>query len=1066
MEKSDAVATGEPHVEIREFLDHLEAARPWLLKVGFADPAAAHRNFVALAELGIPLDLLDRIRADLGRCLPGLADPDMALNNFERMLHNVRGILSMVTFLLRKPHTLAVMMQMFATSQYFSELIIKHPEHFDFLWEHGHSALDPKHLRGEILAEIRSLGELEDQRLAIVRRHRQRELLRVGYRDIVLGEPLDRITESISDLADCLVEVALATAYSAQARRYGEPRDAAGKLARVCVLAMGKLGGRELNYSSDIDLMVLYDDEGKTDGRNCVTNSDFFAAVVRDLVRTLSANTPEGSAYRVDLRLRPHGDKSALCLSLKNTLAYYDQHGRTWERQALVKVRPIAGSIPLGEEFLRAIQPFVYRRFLSFVEINEIKAIKRRIEAKTQRAGEDQVDLKTGIGGIRDIEFVAQFLQLVNGGALPEMRERNTLRALKKLIRFGCINQDEHAALETAYRFLRKAEHRLQFMFDLQTHRIPENPVELDKLAVRLGYLTGGGVRPGVEFLADLRAITNRNQGILKRLMLDLFPGDDREAPRSGEPETDLVLDPDPDGETIRAVLGRYRFADVGAAYKNLMQLASESVPFLSSIRCRHFLASIAPQLLRAVAEAPDPDMALVNLEKVTDSLGAKGVLWESFSFNPPFLKLYVYLCSWSQFLSEILINNPGMIDELLDALVFNRPPSIEELARDLEGLLKGAREVEPILHGFKNTRLLNIGAHDILGKHGLARVTRQLSELARVILAAVADHHYQRLVDEHGVPAFADDPGRTASYGLVGMGKFGGSELGYHSDLDVVLVYEADGKTVRPGLKSSRLGSVTSNQLFYTELAQRIVRTITRMGPYGRLYSVDLRLRPTGRSGSLVLPLDKFVEYYQGSKCQLWERQALTRAAVVHGEPRFAAIVQEAARRAIVGVAWRPELVDEILAMRKRLEASRDTKDLKRGPGGIVDVEFAAQLMQIRYGLSFPQILVPNIWDALDAIEAAGLWSADRARVFREGYTFLRQVESRIRIVYSASRDDVPDRPSERDKLALRLGYVEPGDPGSAVGSPGQRLTADIARHAQTIRRHFLEALAEERTR
>lgn len=1039
---------------IREFLDDLEAAKPWLLRTGFSDPAVAHRNFVAIAEMGIPLDLIEHLRDDLGRFLPGLADADMALNNFERMLHNVRSPLSMITFLLRKPHSLAVVMQLFSTSQYFSELMIARPEYFDFLWEHGHGALDPKQLRSEILGELRSIEASEEQRLGIIRRHRQRELLRIGYRDIILGEPLDRITESISDLADCLVDVALTTAYVNQSNKYGEPRAGAGKLSRLVVLAMGKLGGRELNYSSDIDLMLIYDEDGKTDGRNCITNADFFQHVVREMVKTLSANTPTGQAYRVDLRLRPHGDTASLCLSLKNTLAYYDQHGRTWERQALVKVRPIAGSIPLGEDFLRAIQPFVYRRFLTFVEINEIKAIKRRIEAKTIKSGGDNTDLKTGSGGIRDIEFVAQFLQLVNGGSLPEMRERNTLRALKKLIRYGCINQDEHAALETAYRFLRKAEHRLQFMFDLQTHKIPANQLELDKLAVRLGYLSGGAIRAGDEFLADLRAITTRNQAILKRLMLDLFPGDDGDSSQGGEPETDLMLDPDPDPETIRSVLGRYRFHDPLAAYRNLTLLARESVPFLSSIRCRHFLASIAPRLLGEINEAPDPDMALVNLEKVTDSLGAKGVLWESFSFNPPFLRLYTNLCSWSQFLSEILINNPGMIDELLDALVMNVPPSLEELGRELDGLLKGAREIDPILHGFKNTHLLNIGVHDILGKNSLRQTTEQLSDLAEVIVVAIADLHWNKLIEELGRPTHADDPERTAWFAVVGMGKIGGRELGYHSDLDLILVYEADGKTQRG--RGGRFAESTSNHHFYTELAQRIVRTMTRMSPLGRLYPIDLRLRPTGRSGSLVHPLQKFEEYYASSRCQLWERQAMTRARILHGNPEFATRVTASIRQAIVAVPWRPEMVDEIRSMRKRLEASRASQDLKRGPGGIVDVEFAIQLLQIRYGTIHPEILRPNVWDCLEEITKKGLWSEERIEVFWDGYTFLRQVESRIRIVYSASRDDLPEKPAELNKLAMRLGYE-----GTDAG---ELLKADVATSLAEIRSHFLACLEEKR--
>lgn len=1037
---------------MKSFLEDLETAKPWLTRAGFRDPVAAHKNFVAIAQQGIPLDLLAELQAEIVQYLPASADADMALNNFERMLAKTRSPLSMVTFLLRKRHSLAVLIQLFSTSQYFSELLIGSPEYFDFLWENGHTPLDPKLLKDEILSEIRSVGDNDEHILALIRRHRQREMLRIGYRDIVLGEPLDRITASISDLADSLVEVSLAVAYRKMGAKYGEPRSD-GRLSRLVVLAMGKLGGRELNYSSDIDLVLIYDKDGKTDRGEGIGNAEFFAEVIREMVRLLSFNTPKGTAYRVDLRLRPHGDSAALCMSLERTIAYYDRHGRTWERQALVKVRPIAGSMMLGEDFLRAIKPFVYRRYLNYVEINEIKAIKRKIESKTKNAGKESTDLKTGHGGIRDIEFVVQFLQLVNGGVLPEVRERNTLQALRRLASAGVIKQEELTALETAYRFLRKAEHRLQFMFDLQTHRIPTDPDELDKLALRMGYLSGDSIRPGEQFMADLRFVTERNRNMLNRLMLDLFPNDQHGL---GEPETDLILDPNPEPARVREVLGRYPFSDIDAAYKNLCLLAKEQVPFLSSIRCRHFLASIAPRLLKAVAEAPDPDMALVNLEKVTDSIGAKGALWESFANKPALLRLYVNLCSWSQYLSEILINNPGMIDELLDTLVMNRPPPLADLRTDLQDLLRGAREIDPILHSFKNTRLLGIGVLDVLGKQSLQQTTRQLSELAESIIGAIADLHYEALIKEHGEPRREDDPDVVSQYGILGIGKFGGSELSYHSDLDLILVYQADGNTSGNGFWHDN--NATSNHHFYTKLTQKIIQTASRMGPLGRLYPIDLRLRPTGRSGSLVIPLHKFEEYYRDNGgAALWERQAMTRARYFHGDSKFGEEVEAAIVRAVQLGFWTPQLVDQIEDMRKRLEVSRGANDLKRGPGGIVDVEFAVQLLQLKRSAVHPEILQPNLWIALQKIQQAGLWDAETVRIFYDGYTFLRTVESRLRIVHNVCRDDLPQKEDELERLAYRMGYE--GD------NAAEEFLADFRRHTTKIRDRFTSVLRLERT-
>lgn len=1031
------------------YVESYEAAQPWLARIGFEDPKTAHRNLLTIANgNGVTPQLILPFCEEIAECLPSCPDPDRAWNNLERMLARVDEPARLIHSLLSKPQSLAVLTQMFAASQYFSDLIIANPDYFDFLWESGSSPLDPVLLRELLLTQ--ALPRLDDDPflLALIRQHRHRELLRIGYRDIALGEPLDRITESISDLADCMVQVALTLAYRREAARYGEPRSPDGKLSRLTVIALGKLGGRELNYSSDIDLILIYDAEGFTDGKRKLANSEFFANVTRRMVRLLSANTPHGQAYRVDLRLRPHGGQSSLCLSLANTLAYYDKHGRTWERQALVKARAIAGSAGLGREFLEAIESFIYRRYLTYVEINEIKAIKRQIEAKTRDAGTDSTNLKTGHGGIRDIEFVIQFLQLLYGGSIPQVRDGNTLKALQKLVTYGCINQDEHAALETGYRFLRKAEHRLQFMFDLQTHSIPADPDELDTFAQRLGYLADE-VRPGEQFRSDLRTVAERNRSILTRLLHDLFIDDEKAQPGSGEPETDLLLDPQPSQETLERVLGRYRFSDVQAAYRNLSLLAREEVPFLSSVRCRHFLAGIAPQLVRAIADTPDPDMALVNLEKVAASLGAKGVLWESCSVNPPFLKLFVNLCSWSQFLSEILINNPGMIDELLDALVFNKPPTLDELVAQLQGLLKGAREIDPILHSFKNTRLLGISINDIQSKQTLRETTRALSELAEAVIRCTADLHFQELCQQYGRPMVGGNP---VGHAILGLGKFGGKELGYHGDLDLVLVYEAEGFTVPPA--GGRSNASISHQEFYTQLAQRIVKTVGQMGPLGRIYPIDFRLRPTGHSGNLAVPLEWLRTYYSDpvKGAALWERMAMTRARVVHGDERFGDLVLDSLRESIGSYPWSDDSVTQVLQMRQRLENSRGTNDLKRGVGGVMDIEFAVQVAQIRLGSQYPHIMVPSVWSCLERVSELDLWPRERVRTLLEGYTFLRSVESRLRIVHNLGRDDLPADEKNLQKLAYRLGYTGP--------AAGEQLTTDVRQHTRNIRAAFLECL------
>ncbi len=1046
--------------QLRSQLESFDQARPLLHAWGVRDAERGWRNLTNLAQ-AVGADALRDLCGPLGRLLPRCPDPDMALNNLERFLANPAGAGQLPALLEGRARTLEILLQLFSTSQSFSDLLVANPDYLDMLRVPLRRSPSPTEMRTQLQAEVDAAFE-DSAVLRAFRRFRQRQHLRIGTNDVIRDRPLEEVTRDISRVADVALEAALATAVRQVSKRLGQPYTTAGDPARCVVLAFGKHGGEELNYSSDIDLMFVYDDEGSTRGRRAssVSNGEFFGRVVTEVVRLLSAPTDRGQAYRVDLRLRPEGQLGPLARSLASTLSYYDTLGRTWERQALIKVRPVAGDLKLGETFLANIEPFVYRKYLSFAEINEIKALKRQIERKASKAGTSDVEVKTGHGGIRDIEFTIQFLQLLNGGDLPEVRQRNTLLAMKALERAGCLTDQEYQILDDAYRFLRKTEHRLQLLFDLQTHRLPGNGDELRKLALRMGYAEpkGGGPSALDAFLSDYREKTRLDRKILDHLLHQTFQGSEGPA----GPEPDLILDPNPDPETIRSVLGRYGFRDVQGAYHNLTQLAQESVPFLSTPRCRHFLASIAPQLLQALAETPDPDMALVNLEKVTASLGAKAVLWELFSFNPPSLKLYVDLCAWSQFLSEILINNPGMIDELLDSLVLNQPRSAEELRAELAELCRGAADLEPILHSFQDKELLRIGVRDILGKDTIRQTTEALSDVAEAILVQVAASQDAPLQKRFGVPTLSGGPraGQPSRCVLLGLGKLGGRELSYSSDLDLILVYEGDGRTAPPpGATRFDRFELTDNFHFFTELAQRIIKAMSYLGPHGRLYQIDMRLRPTGKSGSLVIPLGEFRRYHLEGAAQLWERQMLTRSRVVHGDAAFGEEVMAAVAEMAYGLPWRPEVADEILAMRERLEASRSDRDLKRGFGGLVDVEFLVQLFQLKYARDLPVIRTPSTWEALDRLHGAGLLSDDEYAALRASYDFLRLVEGRLRIVHNRSLDELPENLDDLEKLARRLGF-EPGPQGSAA----QQFLHELEQHTAQTRELFLHLVRRER--
>jgi glutamate-ammonia-ligase adenylyltransferase len=996
---------------LRRLLDDPAAAGAlagWQLR----DPARGHAGLLGMATGGVTLDLLADIAGQLARELPRTSDPDMALNNLHRFVAAARSPLALAALLQRDREALPVLLQIFSTSQHLSDLLIVDAEAYDLLRLTEGQPVARDTLVAELAAEVDALSDERDV-LAALRRFKRRELLRIAYGDIVGAQNVRTVTEQLSFLADALLEAAIRTARRALESKRGRPQGPDGRPVRFVSLAMGKLGGVELNYSSDIDLVFLYDCDGQTDGPRPQSNVEFFDRLARDVVRLLTEPTDLGYAYRVDLRLRPEGQRGPMVQSLHSAWHYYDVLGRTWERQVYVKARPAGGDLDLGREFLAQLESWIYRRYLSRADIAGIKALKRRIEHRSEREGADARDVKTGRGGIRDVEFAIQFLQLLNGADLPDVRTGNTLEAVVRLEEAGCLTRQERSILAENYALLRKIEHRLQIMFDRQTHIMPDEPGELHRLALRLGY-DGRDGEAREAFLRDYRQKTELNRKILDHLLHDAF-GDDAEA----EPEVDLVLDPDPPPQRVAEVLSRHGFRDVAQAHANLSALATERVRFLSTRRCRHFLAAIAPRLLRGIAATPDPDATLVSLEKVSDSLGGKGVLWELFSFNPPSLELCVALCAYSPYLSGILVSNPGMLDELMDSLVLNKLPKLEGLRQTLAELCRGAEDLDPILHGFKSTQQLNVGVRELLGKEDIRATTGALSDIAQACLEQIVAAEGAALLERFGRPMIGEEGSqRPCELVVLALGKFGGRELNYRSDLDLVLLYEDDGRTQPAG----RRGEPTTNQHFFSEWGQRIIKAAGRMGPYGRLYEMDARLRPTGKSGPLATSFSELERYFASGLGQLWERQALCKARVVYGAPAAAARAMEIVHQAAFGPAWRDEDALAIRQMRHRLEEASSRGNIKRGPGGMVDIEFLVQALQLRHGGANPALRVPNTLEALTALHEAGHLSGDDYDYLTAAYRFLRTIEARLRLMNSTARDDLPDDAIELEKLARQL--------------------------------------------
>lgn len=1025
---------------LRTCLDDPQAAEQWLRSLRVANLPAAHANLTRMAVHGVTLDLLSHISEQFAEVAPTLADPDMAMNNLERFLAASRNPMSTAALFERDRAALPNLLQIFCTSQYLSDLLVSDKEAYDLLRMTEGQPVAREALVDELVREVRSLGNPGDA-LASLRRFKRRETLRIAYGDIVRSQPVATVARQISYLADAAVEAALDFVRRQLEQQYGQPMRADGERSRFVVLGLGKLGGMELNYSSDIDLIFIFEQDGQTDARRTVTNQEYFERLSKDLVRMLSETTDLGSAYRVDMRLRPDGAVGPLCTSFDSALAYYDVKGRTWERQAFVKARPIAGELGLGLDLLKRLEPWIYGRYLSLTDIAGIKALKQKIQRRADREGGDLRNVKTGRGGLRDIEFVIQFLQLLNGDSLPALRTGNTLEAIAQLEQARCLTPDERAKLEDNYCMLRKLEHRLQIMFDLQTHMLPSSQEELAKLAVRMGYGGTRHVSPLDVFQDDYARRTRQNREMLEYLLLNAFPSDG-----AAEPEVDLVNDPAPSPEFIGTVLGRYPFDDNPTAYQNLMSLATERIRFLSTRRCRHFLAAIASRLLAAIANTPEPDTTLVNLSRVSDSLGGKAALWELFSSNPPTLYLYVRLCAACPYLAGILTSNPGMIDELLDSLLVGQLPTLEMLDGTLAELCRGAEDIDLILHSFKNAQHLRVGVRDVLGKDDVRSTHAALADIAEACLRQIAEREYGKLTEKFGQPTIgrptdeeltieiarahwkylSDRVGDVCQPVVLALGKLGGREPNYHSDLDLIFLYEAAGQTAGRNRDSA---TSTMNSHFFSEFGQRLIRVASHLGPHGRLYEVDARLRPTGRSGALAVSFDAFLRYFAEGNAQLWERQALCKARPVFGSEAACQRAMAIVAQATFDKPWRPSFAAEIREMRVRLEDTASKRNLKRGPGGTVDTEFLVQMLQLKHGADDPSVRIPGTLDALTALEQNGYLSTDDADHFRRSYRFQRSIEARIRLMNSTGRHELPENERELAKLAYLLDYPDPKD-------------------------------------
>ena len=1030
--------------DFQRILANPEDTQKWLAEIGTVDDDRALANLKRVIASGLSDAGISNLASQLNIHLPVVSDPDLAINNLERFISSVPSAEALGELFIFDQALVPALLTIFSTSQYLSDILVRDHACFVAMQKTEGKLYASQTLTTDICQQVE---QCEDAKavMTVLRQFKRSQMIRVGYGDLIVGHRIAQVTQQLSYVAIAICEAAYQFARRELAKKWGEPKNNEGEKGKFVILAMGKLGGMELNYSSDIDLMMVYDQDGETDAKPALSNREFYARLTRDVVRLINEITPLGAAYRVDLRLRPEGAKGAICHSKNAALKYYDLQGRTWERQAFIKAQPIAGDLSLGKDLLKQLQDWIYRTSMSRSDIGGIKALKRKIERRAVQKGEESTNVKTGHGGIRDIEFAIQFMQLLNGAAIKTLRTPNTLEAIRRLERSGCLTMAEATLLGQNYCWLRKLEHRLQIMYDLQTHTLPDSKRELEKIAVRMGYEPFFGATPLGQFRRYLGETTEVNRKILDHLLHGAFGpktllGDqDSEDPDDVPIEVELVLEPEPTEEMIEEALSPYRFSNVKTAYRIMMELAKEKTQFLSPRRCKHFFASIAKPLLTEISKTPDPDATLIALSLVSDSLGVKGVLWELFRFNAPTLELYVLLCSSSDYLVNIFRSNPGMIDELMDALQLQQLPTRQQLETGLEELISGTVDPDLILRSFKSTCHLRIGIRDILGRDEITQTHQALTDVAELCLKTVTRFRYLALIKKYAASADHILPLDDVPFVILALGKLGGREPNYHSDLDVIFLYD-----VNPTFEAS-LRSDAGSQFFFSELAAEITRSITQSTTRGHLYDMDSRLRPTGKSGSLAVSMDEFLRYFRTGKGQLWERQALCKARVVFGGGVVADKALSIVKDALLMKPWDDSMAAEIKTMRLAMQKDASDENIKRGVGGTVDVEFAVQMLQLKHIREEPTVWRPGTVDAIDRLIDAGKMDAGLGGSLSRSYQFLRSVEARLRLMNVAARHDFPIEQKQLEKLAYLLKYPDGPSLKWAVDSCRVRVRADF---------------------
>ena len=842
---------------------------------------------------------------------------------------------------------------LFSHSQFLANYCNIHPEDLFTAINAVEDTPEREAIASELKQEIDAIGEAPQRTtlplyMNAVRRFRLKQILKIALRDILNKADLVDIMAEMSCLADVIIEGSLDIVRRYISSIYGSPEE-----EKFSVIALGKLGAEELNFSSDVDFMYVYNTEiGETSGAhssqgtltNRISNHEYYCKIGEELSKFLSQNTEAGFVYRVDLRLRPEGQRGAIALSLRGYEMYYESWGRAWERAMLLRARPVAGDKELGRDFMEMIRPFVYRKYLDFTAIDEISKLKTRIDATFKKG-----DIKRGYGGIREIEFFSQALQLIYAGREPLLRERNLLKILHRLFQKGLIGGNDYGILSDNYRYLRTLEHRLQQVNDLQTHTLPVGDLELDLLGRKMGYASKR------QFSDDLEK--RRKQ--VRTIYDSLFTA------RNEEPSTGHTLFDEEFSDTeLKEFLSGAGLKDVPKALRNIRLIRDSTFNF-QTLRGRRLLSDILPMFVDSSLRTGSPDRALNHIQAFAELLSTNESYLEVFSKNRALIDLIVYVFSQSDYLSKMLMARPQHLEMIGWQETLRK--SLGALQSEIREAMSEGGSIGDAVRLVKQIEEIRIGLLFLQKRIDVIKATRGLSRTAEAILSSSFDQSNE---EQKGMA-------------VISFGKLGGREIAFGSDLDLIFVSRGD------------------VQFGQTKVAEKLLRMLISYTRDGIAYSVDTRLRPEGSKGPLVSSVEAFRRYYAESAA-FWEFQALLKARPVAGDVKTGCAFMHMAHEILLAHGSEVKASD-IRLMRERImrERAREAEgyDIKLGPGGIEEVEFMVQFLQLKNCAEHKMLLVQNTLAAIRRLEIAGLIAQTEAKMLTDAYLFFRTIECLLRL-------------------------------------------------------------------